>query len=62
MSNSDQDNRKNVRRDHLKKRHLDKKHDNIEYRDQSKMKKQFKRHKQQMLEEELWDEWNDEIH
>jgi hypothetical protein len=66
MSNSEQDNRKNTRRDHLKKRHLDKKYENTEYRDQNKIKKQFKRHKQQILEEELEDElledWNDEIY
>lgn len=60
MSNSDQDNRKDVRRNHLKKRHINKDYDNCEYKDQNKLKKQFKRQKQQIIEDELWEEWNDE--
>lgn len=62
MSNIDPDHRKDQRRNHLKKKHLDKPYENADYKDQNKLKKQFKRTKEQMRQEELWEEWNDEIH
>lgn len=62
MSHSEnQDNRKHLRRDHLKKKGPDRYSDNTEYRDQNKMKKQFKRQKQQLKEDEDWENWKDEI-
>jgi len=62
MSSSDQENRKDVRRDHIKKKYLDKKMDNSDRRDQNKIKKQFKRHKEDIRQEEIWEEWNDEVY
>lgn len=63
MANSDNlDNRKNLRRDHLKRRNLEKRSSSdIDYKDQNKINKQFKRQKQQIREEELWEDWRDEI-
>lgn len=62
MSHSEnQENRKHLRRDHIKKKNLDRYSDNIDYKDQNKMKKQFKRQKQQLIEDEEWENWQDEI-
>lgn len=63
MANSDNlDNRKNLRRDHLKRRHLEKRSaSDFDNKDQAKINKQFKRQKQQIREEELWEDWRDEI-
>ena len=56
------DQRKDVRRDHINKKKLDKENKNIEYRDQQRLKKQFKKQKEIMRQDELWDEWENEIH
>jgi hypothetical protein len=62
MSHSDPDNRKDVRRNSIKKKKsFDKKDYNLEYRDQNKLKKQFKKHKQDVFEEEIWDEWQNDL-
>lgn len=63
MANSDNlDNRKNLRRDHLKRRNMEKRSTgDVDYKDQNKINKQFKRQKQQIREEELWEDWKDEI-
>lgn len=58
----DQDKRKDQRRNQIKKKHMDKPYENFETRDQNKIKKQFKRTKEQIKQEELWDEWSDEIY
>lgn len=61
MNNQDSDNRKNLRRDNIKQRRFDKRLDNIDQKDQVKLNKQFKRNKRQIIEEEIWEEWNNEI-
>lgn len=63
MANSDNlDNRKNLRRDHLKRKNLDKRSSNdLDFKDQKKISKQFKRHKQQIQEDEIWEDWRNEI-
>lgn len=61
IDNNDFDRRKNSRRQHRKSKNVEKFSRYVEdYRDEHKIKKQFKKHKQELLEEELWQEWQDE--
>ena len=63
MSNEDQENRKEVRRNNFhKKKCLDKSNSEFESKDINKMRKQFKTKKEYLRQEELWEEWQDEIH
>jgi hypothetical protein len=59
---SDTDNRKDLRRDHIKRKKLDKDSKNTEARDRQRMKKQFKQNIEEMRQSELWEEWEDEVH
>jgi len=62
MSNLEPENRKDVRRNNIKKRkNFDKRDYNIESRDQNKLKKQFKKYKQNLLEEEIWEDWENDL-
>lgn len=60
IDNNEFERRKNMRRQHRKSKNTDKTRFTDDYRDESKIKKQFKKHKQDLLEEELWQEWQDE--
>jgi hypothetical protein len=62
MTDSDFENRKNNRRQNIQKKYLDRKSNDIDYRDNSKLKKQFKKNKEEMQQEELWEDWENEIH
>lgn len=66
MRYEDQDNnndRKNCRRDSFKKKHTIKRNDDFsgEIRDRAKIKKALKSKIEKMKEDELWEEWEDEI-
>lgn len=62
MSNIDPEKRKDLRRNNLKKKTLEKRSsDNIDYKDQHKLKKQYKKHIEEIEQEELWEEWKNEI-
>lgn len=61
MDNNELEHRKNVRRQHRKSKNIDKIDRYQESKDEYKIKKQFKNYKQKLLEEELWEEWQDEI-
>jgi|LakMenEpi03Aug12_release.lakeMendotaPanAssembly.Ray.scaffolds.fasta_scaffold1419647_1 hypothetical protein len=61
MDNNDFERRKNTRRQHRKSKNIDKGYKYVDdYHDEYKIKKQFKKHKQELLEEELWEEWQNE--
>lgn len=61
IDNNDFERRKNTRRQHRKSKDVEKfSRYGDDYRDEYKIKKQFKKHKQELLEEELWQEWQDE--
>jgi hypothetical protein len=62
MTESDFENRKNNRRQNIQKKNLNRRSNDIDYRDTNKLKKQFKKHKEEMRQEELWEDWEDEIH
>jgi hypothetical protein len=59
-NDSDFENRKNSRRKNLQQK-TTKKYEDIEYKDSNRIKKQFKRDKEFLKQEELWEEWEDEI-
>jgi len=61
MDNNELERRKHIRRQHRKCKDIDKVNRFKEFRDEQKIKKQFKNQKQQLLGEELWEEWQDEI-
>lgn len=61
MTESDFENRKNNRRQNIQKKNLDRRSNDIDYRDSNKLKKQFKKHKEEIRQEELWEDWEDEI-
>lgn len=61
MDNNELERRKNIRRQHLKSKDIDKIDRYKDSRDEYKIKKQFKNYKQKLIEEELWEEWEDEI-
>ena len=61
--NIDPEQRKDVRRSSIKKKTLEKRYsDHIDYKDQNRLKKQYKKQKQEIKQEEIWEEWQDEIH
>jgi hypothetical protein len=62
MTESDFENRKNNRRQNIQKKNLNRRSNDIDYRDTNKLKKQFKKHKEEIRQEELWEDWEDEIH
>ena len=60
--NIDPEKRKDVRRSNIKKKTLEKRFsDNIDYKDQNRLKKQYKKQKEEIAQEEIWEEWQDEI-
>lgn len=61
MNDSDFDNRKNNRRKNIEQKFVNRKSDSYEARDLNKLKKQFKKAKEQIRQEELWEDWEDEI-
>lgn len=61
MTDFDFENRKNNRRQNIQKKNLDRKSSDIDYRDNNKLKKQFKKHKEDLRQEELWEDWEDEV-
>lgn len=61
MTESDFENRKNSRRQNIQKKSLDRRSNDMDYRDSNKLKKQFKKHKEEIRQEELWEDWEDEI-
>jgi hypothetical protein len=63
MTSDDQENRKEIRRNNFnKKKNLDRHGSEFDAKDLNKMKKQFKSKKEYLRQEELWEEWQDEIH
>ena len=61
MTDSDFENRKNNRRQNIQKKNLDRRANDIDYRDSHKLKKQFKKHKEDLRQEELWEDWENEV-
>lgn len=62
-NDSEHDDKKTQRRDNIKnKKGKTKRFDDIEHRDQSRLKKAFKHKRLEMDQEELWEEWQDEIY
>lgn len=62
MTESDFENRKNNRRENIQKKNLNRRSNDMDYRDTNKLKKEFKKHKEEIRQEELWEDWEDEIH
>lgn len=60
MDNNEFEYRKNARRQHLKSKNLDKSQKFVDHKDEYKLKKRFKKNKEQLIAEELWQEWQDE--
>jgi hypothetical protein len=59
-NDSDFENRKNTRRKNLQQK-TTKRYEDLEYKDSNRIKKQLKRDKEFLKQEELWEEWEDEI-
>jgi hypothetical protein len=59
-NDSDFEDRKNNRRKNLQQK-ISKRYEDLEYKDSNKIKKQLKRDKEFLKQEELWEEWEDEI-
>lgn len=58
----EENDRKNQRRDSFRKKHLKNRDDSlIEHRDTHKIKKALKSKIDKMREQELWEDWEDEI-
>lgn len=58
----EENDRKNQRRDNFRKKHLKNRDDNLaEHRDNFKLKKALKSKIDQIREQELWEDWEDEI-
>jgi hypothetical protein len=61
-SDSSYNDRKHIRRDNItKKKHKNHNREDIDGRDVNKIKKAFKHKKTELFQEELWEEWQDEI-
>lgn len=61
MNDFDFDRRKNNRRKNIEQK-FSKKKDNVsDFKDMQKLKKQFKKAKEEMIQEEKWEDWEDEI-
>jgi len=61
MDNNELERRKNIRRQHRRCKDMEKIDRYKDAKDEHKIKKQFKNHKQKLLEEELWEDWENEI-
>lgn len=61
MTDFDFEKRKNNRRQNIQKKNMDRKSNDIDYRDVNKLKKQFKKHREDLKQEELWEDWENEI-
>ena len=61
MSEPDFENRKTSRRQSLQQKLSMRHNDNNDVRDLKKLKKEFKKNKESLRQEELWDNWEDEI-
>lgn len=59
--NADED-RKSLRRNSFKNKHQEKKIKDIEKRDFTKIKQQRKHKIEEMQQEEIWQEWSDEVY
>ena len=59
-NDSDFENRKDSRRKNLQQK-TTKRYEDLEYKDSNRVKKQFKMNKEFLKQEELWEEWEDEI-
>lgn len=59
--NADED-RKSLRRNSFKNKHQEKKIKDIEKRDFTKIKQQRKHKIEEMKQEEIWQEWSDEVY
>jgi hypothetical protein len=57
-----EDNRKDQRKQKFVDKAYRKEHVSDEQRFVSKSKKQFKRHQQDLRAEELWEDWENEVH
>jgi len=61
MNDFDFDRRKNNRRKNIEQK-FSKKKDNVsDFKDTQKLKKQFKKAKEEMIQEEKWEDWEDEV-
>ena len=58
---SDFENRKTSRRQNIEKKKLDKYSDPIDFKGSQKIKKALKKQKEEMRQQELWEDWEDEI-
>jgi hypothetical protein len=61
MNDSDFEKRKVTRRQNIEKKFVDKKSDQYQNKDLNKIKKEFKKAKEEIRQDELWDYWEDEI-
>ena len=61
MNDFDFEKRKTNRRKNIEQKFVNKKSDQYESRDLHKLKKQFKKTKEQIRQEEIWEDWEDEI-
>lgn len=61
MNDFDFEKRKNNRRQNMQKKTQYRQDGDIEHRDINKLKKRFKKNKEELRQEELWEEWEDEI-
>jgi len=62
MKEENIEDRKNYRRDSFKNKRLDNKAKDIERRDSIKIKKQRKNKMMEIEQDELWEEWENEIY
>ena len=62
MNEENIEDRKNYRRDSFKNKRLDNKAKDIERRDSVKIKKQRKNKMMEIEQDELWEEWENEIY
>jgi len=61
MNDFDFEKRKVNRRENIEKKTTDRKSDQYTNKDLNKVKKEFKKAKEEIKQDELWDYWEDEI-
>lgn len=61
MSDFDFEKRKNNRRQNIQKKNLDRKNNDSDYFEGNKVKKQLKKNIEDLRQEELWEDWDNEI-
>ena len=61
MSDFDFENRKNNRRQNIQKKNSDRKSNDKDYSEIHRAKKQLKRDIEDLRQEELWEDWDNEI-